>query len=68
MRSAENAEDVKYAPDPTNDEQDSFAAVTKPGELQNWDVADSYTIRRGNYDIKIIIDLITNSFNNIFAN
>ena len=31
MRSAENADDVKHAPDPTNDEQDRFAAVTKPG-------------------------------------
>ena len=40
MLSAENAEDVKYAPDPTNDEQDLFAAVTKPGELQNWEVID----------------------------
>ena len=47
-----NAEDVKYAPDPTSDEQDLFAAVTKPGELQNWEVADSYTIRRGKYDIE----------------
>ena len=52
IRSAENAEDVKYAPGPTNDEQDFYAAVTKPGEFQNWEVADSYTIRRGNYDIK----------------
>ena len=40
MRFAENAEDVKYAPDPTNDKQDLFDAVTKPGELQNWKVAD----------------------------
>ena len=40
MRSAKNAEDVKYAPDPTNDEQDLCAAVTKPGELQNWELAD----------------------------
>ena len=30
MRSAENANDIKYAPDPTNDEQDFFAGVTKP--------------------------------------
>ena len=52
MRSAENAENVKYAPDPTNVEQDLFVAVTKPRELQNWEVADSYTIRRGNYDIE----------------
>ena len=36
MRFSKNAEDVKYAPDQTNDEQDLFAAVTKPGELQNW--------------------------------
>ena len=35
MRSAENVEDVKYAPDPTNDEQDLFAAGTQRGELQN---------------------------------
>ena len=35
-----------------NDEQNLFAAVTKPEELQNWEVADSYTIRRGNYDKK----------------
>ena len=68
MRSAENADDVKYAPDPTNAEQDLFAAVTKPLELQNWEVADSYTIRRGNYDIDKIIKLITNSFNKIYAN
>ena len=68
MRSAENAEDVKYAPDPTNDEQDLFAAVSKPGKLQNWQVADSYTIRRGNYDIEQIIELITNSFNKIYDN
>ena len=68
MRSAENANDVKFAPDPTNDEQDLFAAVTKPGELQNWEVADSYTIRRGNYDIETIIELITNSFNKIYVN
>ena len=52
MRSAENAEDVKYAPGPTNDEQDLFSAVTIPGELQHWEVSDSYTIRRGNYDIE----------------
>ena len=51
MRSAENANDVKYAPDWKNDEQHLFAAVTKPGELQNWEVADSYTIRHGNYNI-----------------
>ena len=52
MRSAENAENVKYPPDPTNNEQDRFAALTKPVELQNWDVVDSYTIRRGNYYIE----------------
>ena len=45
-----------------------FAAVTKPGELKNWEVADSYTIRCGNYDIEKIIELITNSFNKIYAN
>ena len=68
MRYAENAEDVKYAPDPTNDDQDYFTAVTKPGELQNWEVADLYTIRRGNYDIANIIELITNLFNKIYTN
>ena len=67
MRFAENADDVKYAPDPTNDEQDLFAAVTKPGELQNWEVPDSYTIRRQLWYRKII-ELITNSFNKIYAN
>ena len=59
MRSAENSNDVKYVPDRTNDEQDLFAAVTKPGELQNWELADSNTIRCGNYDIKQIIEFIT---------
>ena len=68
MRSAEKANDVKYATDPTNEEQDLFAAVTKPEELQNWEVADLYTIRRNNYDIDIIIELKTNSFNKIYAN
>ena len=68
MCSAENADDVKYAPDPTNDEQALFDAVTKPGELQNLEVVDSYSIRRGNYDIEKIIELITNSFNKIYAN
>ena len=68
MRSAKNADDVKYAPDPTNDEQDLVAAVTKPGKLQNWKVADSYIIRRGNYDIEKIIELITNSLNKIYTN
>ena len=52
MRSVKNADDVKYAPDPTNYKQDHFAAVTKPGKLHSWEVADSYTIRCGNYDIK----------------
>ena len=55
MRSTKNAEYVKYAPDPTNDQQDYFAADTEPWELQNWKVADSYTIRRGNYDIEKIM-------------
>ena len=68
IRSAENADDVKYAPEPTNDEQDLFAAVTKPGELHYWEVADLYTIRRSNYDIEKIIKLITNLFNKIYAN
>ena len=48
----DNADDVKYAPDATNDEQTHFAAVTKPGEVQNWKVADTCTILRGNHDIE----------------
>ena len=68
MSSAENANDVKYAPDPTNDEQDLFAAVAKFGEWQNWEIADSYIIRRDNYDIEKIIELITNLFNKINNN
>ena len=52
---SKNGDCVKYAPDQTHDEQDLFAAVTKPWELQNWEVANSYTIRRSNYDIEKII-------------
>ena len=68
MHSVENADDVKFALDPTNDEQDLFAAVTQPGKLENWDVVDSYTIQRGNNNIEKILDLITNLINKIYIN
>ena len=68
MHSAESADDVKFAPDPTNDEQDLFAGITQCGDLINWEVASSSTIRRGNYDIENIIELITNSFNKLYVN
>ena len=68
MHSAENVGDAKFAPNPTNDKQNLFAGVTLPGELKNWEVTDSYTIRRGNYDIEKIMELITNSFNKIYVN
>ena len=40
IHSAENDNDVKFAPDLTNDEQDLFADVIQCWELHNWEVAD----------------------------
>ena len=37
-------------------------------DLHNWEEASSSTIRRGNYDIKHRIELITNSFNKLYVN